>query len=137
MEELNFDFIKQMFSLKDKTIIVTGGAGALGEAVAAGCAVHGADIVVTGRTLKTLEKAVKSVEKTGRKALALVCDVTKEDEVINMVKKTKDAFGKIDAVVTVAGIAKRYPAEEFPIGDWEQVMDINVKGTFLNLQTRG
>jgi NAD(P)-dependent dehydrogenase (short-subunit alcohol dehydrogenase family) len=137
MEELNFDFIKQMFSLKDKTIIVTGGAGALGEAVAAGCALWGADIVVTGRTQKTLEKAVKGVEKAGRKALAVVCDVTKEDQVIGMVKKTKDTFGKIDAVVTVAGIAKRYPAEDFPVGDWEQVMDINVKGTFLTCKHVG
>ena len=120
-----------MFSLAGKVAIVTGGAGALGQAVAQGMAVYGANVVVTGRTLKTLEPVVKDIEAAGRKALALSCDVAVEKDVEAMVRETVKAFGTVDILVTVAGIAKRFPAEEFPIDDWQQVMDTNVRGTFL------
>ena len=128
---VNLDYVKNMFDLTGKVAIVTGGAGALGEALAQGLAAYGADVVVTGRTIKTLEEAVKGVEKVGRKALAVTCDATKEDEVIAMVKKTMDTFGRVDILVTVAGMAKRHPAEDFPAEDFRQVMDVNVTGTFL------
>ncbi|AKL93943.1 2-dehydro-3-deoxy-D-gluconate 5-dehydrogenase KduD [Clostridium aceticum] len=131
MKVMNNTEIKNMFSLEGKVAIVTGGAGSLGEGVATGLALHGADIVVTGRTLETLQETVKKVEAVGKRALAVVCDVTKEEQVKEMVQKTLDAFGKIDILVTVAGIAKRFPAEEFPVDAFEQVMDINVTGTFI------
>lgn len=135
--EINVDKINKLFSLEGKVAIVTGGAGSLGETISAGLALYGADVVVTGRTLQTLEQAVQVVEKCGRKAMAVTCDVTKEADVINLVNKVKAEFGKIDILVTVAGIAKRHPAEDFPIEDWEQVMDINVKGTFLTCKHVG
>src|SRR5690554_2744723 len=121
---MNNEQLKSMFSLEGKLAIVTGGAGSLGEGVATGLALHGCDVVVTGRTKETLDKTVAEVEALGKKALAIVCDVTKEDQVIEMVQKVKEAFGKIDILVTVAGIAKRHPAEEFPVDDFRQVMDI-------------
>ena len=74
-------------------------------------------MVVTGRTLKTLEAAVKKVEELGRKALAVPCDVAKEEDVIRAVDQTMKTFGRLDILVTVAGLAKRFPAEEFPIDD--------------------
>ncbi|SMC47025.1 SDR family NAD(P)-dependent oxidoreductase [Sporomusa malonica] len=137
MEQAILDKIKNLFCLEGKVAVVTGGAGALGESIAAGLAAYGADIVVTGRTIATLEEAVKGVEKLGRKALGVACDVSKEEDVINMVKQTVDTFGKIDILVTVAGIAKRHAAEDFPVEDFQQVMDINVKGTFLTCKHVG
>jgi len=131
MKVMNNEEIKNMFSLEGKVAIVTGGAGSLGEGVATGLALHGADVVVTGRTIETLEGTVKKVEELGKRALAVACDVTKEGQVEEMVQKALEMFGKIDVLVTVAGIAKRYPAEEFPIDAFEQVMDINVTGTFI------
>jgi NAD(P)-dependent dehydrogenase (short-subunit alcohol dehydrogenase family) len=128
---LDLNYVRNMFDLKGKVAVVTGGAGALGQAIAQGLAVYGADVVVTGRTLETLRPVVKDVEALGRKALALCCDVAIEEDVENLVKETLKAFGTVDILVTVAGIAKRFPAEEFPIDDWQQVMDINVRGTFL------
>ncbi|MEN8905333.1 MAG: SDR family oxidoreductase [Clostridiales bacterium] len=135
--ENNSEFLKNLFNLKGKVAIVTGGAGALGEAVCEAIASYGADIVVTGRTLKSLEIVAKKVEKYGRKIVPITCDVSKEEDVINLVKKTKDMFGKIDILFTVAGVAKRHPAEEFPVEDFEMVMDINVKGTFLTCKHVG
>ena len=130
-QTVNLDYVKKMFDLTGKVAIVTGGAGALGEAIAQGLAAYGANIVVTGRTLKTLEQAVKLVEALGGKALAVTCDVSSEEDVVRMVDQTLKAFGRIDILVTVAGLAKRHPAEDFPVEDFDQVMDINVRGTFL------
>ena len=130
-QTVSIDCVKKMFDLTGKLAIITGGAGALGEAIAQGFAVYGADVVVTGRTLKTLEQAVHAVEALGRKALAVPCDVASEDDVVKMVEQTMKTFGRIDILVTVAGLAKRHPAEEFPVSDFDQVMNVNVRGTFL------
>ena len=128
---IDLNYVRNMFSLAGKVAIVTGGAGALGQAIAQGLAAYGADIVVTGRTLKTLEPVMTAIEALGRKAIAVPCDVANEQDVGAMVLQALKTFGKIDILVTVAGIAKRFPAEEFPIEEWQQVMDINVRGTFL------
>ena len=130
-QTVNLEHVKKMFDLSGKVAIITGGAGALGEAIAQGLAAYGADVVVTGRTLKTLDQAVKVVEALGRKALAVPCDVAKEEDVETMVAQTIKTFGRVDILVTVAGLAKRHPAEEFPVGDFDQVMNVNVRGTFL------
>jgi len=131
MHEISESFIKNLFNLEGKVAIVTGGAGALGESICEGLAAYGADIVVTGRTIKTLDEAVAKIQKYGRKAVAIPCDVSKEADVIKLVEAVKAQFGKIDILFTVAGIAKRFPAEDFPVEDFDQVMDINVRGTFL------
>ncbi|KAG1649383.1 2-dehydro-3-deoxy-D-gluconate 5-dehydrogenase [Nymphon striatum] len=123
--------MKNIFDLKDKVAIITGGAGALGSGLAEALASHGCDVVLTGRTIKTLEEAVQKVESVGRRALAVKCDVTSEADNEEVVRQTISKFGKVDILITVAGIAKRFPAEEFPADAFDQIMDINVKGTFL------
>ncbi|MBU1168682.1 MAG: glucose 1-dehydrogenase [Proteobacteria bacterium] len=137
MSKINIDLVKNMFNLQGKVAIVTGGAGALGETICEGLALYGADVVVTGRTMKTLEEAVKKIEKHGRKGVAIPCDVTREKDVEALVEKVKAQFGKIDILFTVAGIAKRFPAEDFPVEDFDQVMNINVRGTFLSCKHVG
>ena len=77
-QTVNLDYVKKMFDLSGKVAIVTGGAGAIGEAICQGLAAYGANVVVTGRTIKTLEAAVKKVEELGRKALAVPCDVARK-----------------------------------------------------------
>lgn len=123
--------MKDLFDLKDKVAIITGGAGALGSGLAEALATYGCNIVVTGRTIETLQEAVKKVEALGQKAIAVRCDVTSEADNEEVVRQTMATFGRVDILVTVAGIAKRFAAEEFPMEAFDQVMDINVKGTFL------
>ncbi len=129
--------IKNLFDLKGKVAIVTGGSGGFGKAVSIGLAAHGANVVVTSRTLSSLEETAKEVKKLGKKALPISCDVVDPKSVDQMVKRTVDEFGKVDILVTSAGIAMRSAAEEFPIEDWQKVMDVNVKGTFLCCQAVG
>lgn len=131
------DEIKNLFDLRGKAAIVTGGSGGFGRAAAIGLAVHGADVAVTSRTLASLEETAKEVKKQGKKALPISCDVTDPKSVQSMVDQTVKEFGKVDILVTSAGIAMRSPAEDFPIADWQKVMDTNVKGTFLCCQAAG
>jgi gluconate 5-dehydrogenase len=129
--------IKKLFDLTGKVAVITGGNGGFGRAVAVGLAVYGADVAVTARTLASLEETAAEVRKQGRKALAISCDVTDPESVNLMVERTLAEFGRIDILVTAAGIAIRHPAEEMPIDDWQKVMDVNVKGTFLCCQAVG
>jgi NAD(P)-dependent dehydrogenase (short-subunit alcohol dehydrogenase family) len=128
------DEIRNMFDLSGQVAVVTGGSGGAGRAIANALALYGADVVVTSRTLSTLEETAGEVEKAGRKVLPISCDVADAGSVNQMVKKTLDEFGKIDILVTCAGIAVRHPAEDMPIEEFEKVMDINVKGTLLCCQ---
>ena len=129
--------IRSLFDLTGKVAVVTGGSGGFGRAVAVGLAVHGADVVVTSRTLASLEETAAEVKKQGKRALPVSCDVADQKSVDQMVKRTLDEFGKINILITSAGIAMRAPAEEFPIQDWQKVMDVNVKGTYLCCQAAG
>ncbi|GAB4245159.1 MAG: glucose 1-dehydrogenase [Thermoleophilia bacterium] len=130
-EKLTPEQIKSLFDLSGKTAVVTGGAGAFGEAVAVGLAAYGADVAVTSRNIEALEKVAGEIEAYGRKAKAVRCDVADEAGVEGMVREVLDEFGSIDILVTSAGIAKRFPAEDMPIDEWQHVMDVNVRGTFL------
>jgi gluconate 5-dehydrogenase len=121
--------VKNLFSLKDKVVVVTGGAGSLGEGVARGLANFGARIVVTGRTAATLEKAASQVREAGGEALVIVADVTDENSVRKLSEQVLAAYGRVDILVNVAGIAIRHPAEEFDIADFRKVIDANVTGT--------
>ena len=129
--------IAKMFDLTGKVAIITGGAGFLGHAAARGLAAHGADIVVTSRSIGSLEAVATEIQGLGRKALPIACDVTDEDSTQAMVDKVMAEFGHIDILVTAAGIANRFPAEEFPAAEFNRIMTANVTGTFLSAQRVG
>jgi len=135
--KMGIDEIKSMFDLSGKVAVITGGSGGFGRAAAIGLAAYGADVVVTSRTLSSLEETVSKVESQGNRAMAISCDVTNVDSVSAMAKQVVDQCGKIDIMVTGAGIAARHPAEEMPIDEWQKVMDANVKGTLLCCQEAG
>lgn len=120
-----------LFDLTGKVAIVGGGAGGIGRALALGLADYGADVAVTSRGLEKLEKVAGEIRSRGRKALAVPADITDEKSVESMVSNTLKEFGHIDILVNAAGLAIRKPAEDFPIDEWQQVMDVNTRGTFV------
>ena len=132
--KMGVDELKGLFDLTGKVAVVTGGSGGAGKAISVGLALYGADVVVTSRTLSTLEETAAEVEKVGKKALPVSCDVVDQESVNQMMSRTVKEFGKVDILVTAAGIALRDPAEEMPIENWQKVMDANVKGTYLCCQ---
>jgi NAD(P)-dependent dehydrogenase (short-subunit alcohol dehydrogenase family) len=132
--KMSLDDLRNMFDLSGKVAVVTGGSGGAGKAISIGLALYGADVVCTSRTLSTLEDTAAQVEKLGRKALPVSCDVTDKQSVADMMKKTIDTFGRVDIMVTAAGIARRTEAENMSIEDFKAVMAANVEGTLLCCQ---
>lgn len=129
--------IRNLVDLTGKVAIVTGGSGGLEKAVDTALSAYGASVVITGRRLETLEEAAEQVEGAGGRVIPLSCDVTDENSVENMVRRTVDELGGVDILLTAAGIARRSLAEEMTLDEWDQVLEANVKGTFLCCRAAG
>lgn len=125
------------FDLNGKVAVVVGGHGGIGKAIALGLAEAGADVVVASRNLDALQTVAREIESTGRKSLAVSVDVTSEKQVAGMVENILKVFPTIDILVNGSGLAIRKPADTFPIDEWQKVMDINARGTFLCCQAVG
>jgi NAD(P)-dependent dehydrogenase (short-subunit alcohol dehydrogenase family) len=127
----------KMFDLSGKVALVTGGHGGIGRAIALGLAEAGADTLVASRNIAALKSVAQEIEAKGRRSLAVSVDVTSEKMVNEMVESIMQVFPKIDILVNGAGLAIRKPADSFPIDEWQKVMDINTRGTFLCCQAVG
>jgi NAD(P)-dependent dehydrogenase (short-subunit alcohol dehydrogenase family) len=129
--------MNKMFDLSGKVALVVGGHGGIGKAIALGFADAGADVAVASRNIEALNTIVKQIEAKKKKSLAVTVDVTDEKQVNDMVDKVVKAFGRIDILVNAAGLAIRKPADNFPVDEWQKVMDINTRGTFICCQAVG
>lgn len=119
------------FSLKDKVAIVTGAKRGIGKAIAVTFAEAGADVVVCGRTLTELEEVTSEIRALGRRSLALKTDVTMKNEVTSLVERTIKDFGTIDILVNNAVVYTGGPLVELSEGDWDNSLDIGLKGFYL------
>jgi len=126
-----------LFDLTGKVALVAGGHGGLGKAIALSLADAGADVAVASRNLDSLKAVAREIETKGRKSLAVKVDVVDAKQVNAMVETIIKTFPRIDILVNAAGLAIRKPADSFPIDEWQQVMDINIRGTFLCCQAVG
>jgi NAD(P)-dependent dehydrogenase (short-subunit alcohol dehydrogenase family) len=117
--------------LKDKVILVTGGGGGLGQAICLRCAEEGSAVIVADINLVGAQNTVSDIEKSGGKALAVQVDVKNKAQVQGMVDSAVKIMGRVDVLVNNAGIFSRGPSIEISEGDWDRMMDINVKGPFL------
>ncbi|MBZ9578551.1 glucose 1-dehydrogenase [Patescibacteria group bacterium] len=123
-----------MFELKDKVAIITGARQGMGKSHALVLAKAGAKVVVSDISKEDCKVVVGEIKKEGGQALAVKCDVSKKEEVDEMVKKTIEKFGKIDILVNNAGICQFKPFLELTEEDWDRTLDINLKGYFLCTQ---
>jgi len=123
--------IQALFDVSGKVALITGATGGFGKAAAKGLAAAGAKVMATARTVSALEQLVKEIRGDGGQAAFSPGDPVNHEDVKRVVKKTVDTFGSIDILVTAAGINKVKPIIEQPVEDWEQVMDVNMKGTYL------
>jgi gluconate 5-dehydrogenase len=126
-----------IFDLTGRVALVVGGAGGIGHAQALGLADAGADVVVASRNLDHLKKVTEEVKAKGKRSISVTVNVTDEKSVAGMVENILKTFPRIDILVNAAGIAIRKSADTFPIDEWQQVMDINTRGTFLCCQAVG
>ena len=120
-----------LFDLRGKVALITGASGALGGAVARGLGVNGVDIVLSSVENDALQTLSREIQVLGVNALPIYCDVTSESQVEGMVKEAVAEFGKIDVLVTCAGLAHRELLVDQSLDNWRRVMDVNVQGTLL------
>lgn len=123
--------IQEMFSLKERVAIVTGGGRGIGKFMATGLAEAGADVVLASRKIENCIAAAKEFESLGVKALPVQCDLEKVEEIDNLVKTTMDSFGRIDILVNNAGLTWGAPTLEYPLDKWEKVINVNLRAVFL------
>ncbi|MCX6068187.1 MAG: SDR family oxidoreductase [Chloroflexi bacterium] len=120
--------------LKDKVSIITGAAQGIGLACAKEFALEGARLVLADINDIPGEKAAAEIRAAGSEAIYIHCDVSKNEQIQNLVQKTVEQFGRIDAVVNNAGV--NHSANFFDIteADWDWVISVDLKGTFLMTQ---
>lgn len=130
--------MKANFQLDGKMALVTGAGRGIGRTLAEGLAHAGADVVLAARTKEEVQKAAEEIAaKTGRKTVALVCDVTNQASVQGTVDSALKEFGKIDILINNAGTSVRKTSLELSEQEWDHVMDVNFKSVFLLSQAVG
>ena len=120
-----------LFDLTGKVAVLTGASSGLGADAALAYAEAGADVALLARRVEKLNEVKAGLEKTGRKILAVGCDVTKEDSVQAAVGTVLKEFGHIDILLNNAGIAVRGGVDSMSVEEWDRSFDTNVKGIFL------
>ena len=122
--------ILEQFKLDGLTAIVTGASRGLGQGMAIGLAEAGADIIAVSTNKKNLTNTETTITKLGRKCIPISCDLSRKEEVENLVKKVKDSGNPIDILVNNAGTIRRAPAEQYSDEDWQIVLNTNLNGLF-------
>lgn len=123
-----------MERLKDKVAVITGGARGLGKAFALAMAEEGAMVVIADLLHEEAMKTAHELEENGRAALALRVDVTSESDTLMIAQETMEAFGRIDILVNNAAMVYgvgRKSFTEIPVAEWDRMMSVTLKGSFL------
>ncbi len=125
----------EIFSLKGKVALFTGGSRGLGKAMAIGLAKAGADVAVVGRTAD--QDVIDQITACGVRGKFFEFDLEKVDAIPELVNNVKNEFGHIDILVNNAGVQKRHKAAGFPKADWDFVLNVNMSAVFFLCQEVG
>lgn len=120
-----------MFDLTDKIALVTGGNGGIGLGMARGLGQAGATVIIVGRNAEKSAAALRELQSIGVKAESLPADVTDEDAVQRVFARVRDRYGRLDILVNNAGSTVRKQPQDFTLGEWSSVMDVNMTSAFL------
>lgn len=120
--------------LEGKVAIVTGGTSGIGRASSIELAKAGAKVVVSGRREKEGQETVRLIQKAGGTGMFMKVDITKEVDIIQLVKKTIDAYGRLDIAFNNAGILSHGALDQVTEQEYSKVFDANVKGVLLSMK---
>jgi len=124
-----------LFSIRGKTALVTGGSRGIGEMIAAGFMAHGAKVYISSRKADACEATAKRlVAAYGGECIALPADLSRLDGVQSLAQRIAEREPRLDILVNNAGASWGAPLDEFPEIGWDKVMDTNVKGVFFLTQ---
>ncbi len=122
--------------LENRVVIVTGGAYGIGRAFCRRMAEEGASVVIADIDIDAAETTAGELRSGNFPALAVKTDVSDEESTLSMAEKAAASFGRIDILVNNAAVYSRFkvsqlPFNELPVGDWDRMMAVNLKGPFL------
>jgi len=126
-----------IFSLANKTAVITGASGDIGAAIAKALFAAGANLVLVARSADGLAAASATLADYGTRILNIAADVSDPVQVDKVMARAVGCFGSIDILVTAAGTQLRKPAVDVSPGEWEQILKVNLTGTFLCCQAAG
>ena len=119
-----------MQDLEGKVILVTGAGSGIGRAIALAFAAQKSRVALTGRTQATLDGVAEEIRRTGVEALPRICDVTQKAQVEKLKQEISSRFGPVQVLVNNAGIAPAASFLEMQDSLWEEVMRVNLTGTY-------
>ena len=120
--------------LKNRIALVTGASRGIGCSISLALARCGAHVVLSARTLSALQEVEKEIREGGGKVTAIPVDTSKAEDVIALFKKIQQIFGKLDITVNNAGSGYFTDLVDFPIDKFDQIIQVNLRGTFLCCQ---
>ena len=123
--------IQQLFDLKGKTALVTGGSRGLGLQLAQALGEAGARVMLSSRKAEDLVESAASLKAAGIEVDWIAADCSKEADIRALADETLKRFGQVDILVNNAGAAWGAPAEDHPVEAWDKVMNLNVRGYFI------
>jgi NAD(P)-dependent dehydrogenase (short-subunit alcohol dehydrogenase family) len=126
-----------LFDLSGRSAVVVGGTSGIGRALALGLADAGADVVASGRREALVDEVAGEIERRGRRTLRAASDVADAGSLERLRDECLRAFGKVDALLCVAGTTKRVATLEMAEADWDRIIDTNVTGTLRACQVFG
>jgi NAD(P)-dependent dehydrogenase (short-subunit alcohol dehydrogenase family) len=124
-----------LFDLTGRTAVVVGGTSGIGRTLAIGLADAGAHVVATARRQELVDEVAGAIEQCGRRTLRVTSDVADLASLEHVRDEVLRAFGRVDIVVSAAGITKRVPTLEMEESDWQRILDTNLTGTFRTFRT--
>jgi NADP-dependent 3-hydroxy acid dehydrogenase YdfG len=122
-----------MPGIKDKVVIITGASSGIGEATAVMFAERGAKVVLGARGLHRLEALARRIEATGNEVTYAQTDVRRREDLTSLVKLALDRYDQLDILINNAGIMPVSPLDDLRVEDWENMIDINIKGVLYGI----
>jgi NADP-dependent 3-hydroxy acid dehydrogenase YdfG len=119
--------------IKGKVVVITGASSGIGQATAELLAARGATVVLGARRTERLKTITDDIRMNGGKAAYLEVDVTKRYDLERLVTLAIEQFGKLDVIINNAGVSQLYKMEELDVEGWEQMIDVNLKGTLYGI----
>lgn len=123
-----------LFDLSDQKALVTGGGTGIGRSCALALASAGADVAIIDVNEQLGNETVSTIRSTGRDAVFVRCDVSQSQQVQRMIERVVDRFGRLDIAINNAGIYRPGPDDSYAKEDWDQVIAVNLTGTWLCAQ---
>lgn len=129
--------VGHLFDWTNKTVIVTGAGGSIGSTLAHAFAVYQANVVLVDKNAESMENISRMIKDLGRKCLSYAIDITDEQQVTAMVADVKEQLGSVDILINHAGMNIRKPAVELDMSEWDQVINVNLRGMFMMAREAG